>query len=39
MLAELGYTAIAIDMYGDGKQAAHPADLPRPEPPGQYDPG
>ena len=26
MLAELGYTAIAIDMYGDGKQAAHPQD-------------
>ena len=26
MLAELGYTAIAIDMYGDGKQAAHPDD-------------
>ncbi|AOW19770.1 dienelactone hydrolase family protein [Urechidicola croceus] len=26
MLAELGYTAIAIDMYGDGKQAAHPGD-------------
>ncbi len=26
MLAELGYTALAIDMYGDGKQAAHPAD-------------
>ena len=26
MLAELGYTAIAIDMYGDGKQAAHPKD-------------
>jgi dienelactone hydrolase len=26
MLAELGYTAIAIDMYGDGKQAAHPED-------------
>ncbi|TYP98968.1 dienelactone hydrolase [Tenacibaculum adriaticum] len=26
MLAELGYTAIAVDMYGDGKQAAHPAD-------------
>jgi dienelactone hydrolase len=26
MLAELGYTAIAIDMYGDGKQAEHPAD-------------
>lgn len=25
-LAELGYTAIAIDMYGDGKQAAHPDD-------------
>lgn len=26
MLAELGYTAIAIDMYGDGKQADHPKD-------------
>ncbi len=26
MLAELGYTAIAVDMYGDGKQAEHPAD-------------
>lgn len=26
MLADLGYTAIAIDMYGDGKQAAHPED-------------
>ena len=26
MLAELGYTAIAIDMYGDGKQANHPDD-------------
>ena len=26
MLAELGYTAIAIDMYGDGKQAEHPED-------------
>ena len=26
MLAELGYTAIAVDMYGDGKQAAHPED-------------
>lgn len=26
MLAELGYTAMAIDMYGDGKQAAHPED-------------
>nr|WP_299068097.1 dienelactone hydrolase family protein [uncultured Allomuricauda sp.] len=26
MLAELGYTAMAIDMYGDGKQANHPDD-------------
>ena len=26
MLAELGYTAIALDMYGDGKQADHPKD-------------
>ncbi len=26
MLAELGYVAVAIDMYGDGKQAAHPDD-------------
>lgn len=26
MLAELGYTALAVDMYGDGKQAAHPGD-------------
>jgi dienelactone hydrolase len=26
MLAELGYTALAVDMYGDGKQAAHPKD-------------
>ena len=26
MLAELGYTAIAVDMYGDGKLAAHPED-------------
>lgn len=26
MLAKLGYTAIAIDMYGDGKQAEHPQD-------------
>lgn len=26
MLAELGYTAIALDMYGNGKQASHPAD-------------
>lgn len=25
-LAKLGYTAIAIDMYGDGKQAEHPGD-------------
>lgn len=26
MLAELGYTALAVDMYGDGKNAAHPDD-------------
>ena len=26
MLAELGYTALAVDMYGDGKQASHPED-------------
>lgn len=26
MLAELGYTALALDMYGDGKQANHPDD-------------
>lgn len=26
MLAELGYTALAVDMYGDGKQAHHPDD-------------
>ncbi len=26
MLAELGYTALAVDMYGDGKQAKHPDD-------------
>ncbi len=26
MLAELGYTALAVDMYGDGKQANHPAE-------------
>jgi len=26
MLAELGYTALAVDMYGDGKQAYHPDD-------------
>lgn len=24
MLAGLGYTALAVDMYGDGKQASHP---------------
>lgn len=26
MLAELGYTALALDMYGGGKQAHHPED-------------
>ena len=26
MLAQLGYVALAVDMYGDGKQAAHPDD-------------
>ena len=26
MLAELGYVALAVDMYGDGKQAEHPED-------------
>jgi len=26
MLAELGYTAFAVDMYGDGKTAEHPKD-------------
>ncbi|UJH68544.1 dienelactone hydrolase family protein [Allomuricauda sp. SCSIO 65647] len=26
MLAELGYTAMAVDMYGDGKLADHPDD-------------
>ncbi len=26
MLAELGYTAFALDMYGDGKTATHPED-------------
>ena len=26
MLAEMGYTALAVDMYGDGKTAAHPQD-------------
>ena len=26
MLAELGYVALALDMYGEGKQASHPED-------------
>ena len=26
MLAELGYTALAVDMYGNGQQAEHPDD-------------
>lgn len=26
MLAELGYMALAVDMYGEGKQASHPED-------------
>ena len=26
MLAEMGYTALALDMYGDGKSTDHPAD-------------
>ncbi len=26
MLAEAGYIALAVDMYGEGKQAAHPKD-------------
>lgn len=26
MLAEQGYTALAVDMYGDGRQAGHPDD-------------
>jgi dienelactone hydrolase len=26
MLAEMGYTALAVDMYGDGKTAMHPDD-------------
>jgi dienelactone hydrolase len=26
MLAELGYVALAVDMYGDGKKASHPDD-------------
>lgn len=25
-LAQLGYTALAVDMYGEGRQAAHPED-------------
>lgn len=29
MLAKLGYTAFAIDMYGDGKTASHPEDAGR----------
>ncbi len=29
MLAGLGYTALALDMYGDGKQAEHPEDAQR----------
>ena len=29
MLAELGYVALAVDMYGDGKQAHHPDDAGR----------
>ena len=26
MLAEMGYTALALDMYGEGKRAEHPED-------------
>jgi len=26
MLAEMGYAALALDMYGDGRQADHPSD-------------
>lgn len=26
LLARMGYTALAVDMYGDGKEAAHPDD-------------
>ncbi|MDH5471977.1 MAG: dienelactone hydrolase family protein [Gammaproteobacteria bacterium] len=26
MLAEMGYTALAVDMYGEGKTASHPED-------------
>jgi dienelactone hydrolase len=29
MLAAEGYTALAVDMYGNGKQAAHPEDAAR----------
>ncbi len=29
MLAEMGYTALAVDMYGDGRQAEHPEDAGR----------
>ena len=29
MLAAKGYTALAVDMYGDGKQATHPDDAAR----------
>jgi len=29
MLAEMGYTALAVDMYGDGKTAGHPDDAGR----------
>jgi dienelactone hydrolase len=29
MLAEAGYTALAVDMYGDGKTADHPKDAGR----------
>ncbi|MCB1761357.1 MAG: dienelactone hydrolase family protein [Gammaproteobacteria bacterium] len=29
MLAEAGYTALAVDMYGDGKRADHPKDAGR----------
>jgi len=29
MLAELGYVALAVDMYGDGKTATHPDDAGR----------
>ncbi|MET0067026.1 MAG: dienelactone hydrolase family protein [Candidatus Thiodiazotropha sp.] len=28
-LAEMGYTALAVDMYGDGRQAGHPKDAGR----------